>query len=207
MLGVTLLGHRLSGRIHDRRGFFQADGTMPWWAVSASIIATVVSAVTFVSVPAAVFAPAGNLTYFQVILGLALGKVVVARLLARPFYLSHNLATSYEYIGARIDPSTGSFSMGLGLLLNTINAGVKLLTASLVLDVISGWGLAGCAAFIVGISLGRCQNGDLDRLSVVPAFRSRGCICAALHVRRNHHDSARGLSLAGRRGQVSALRF
>ena len=87
MLGVTWAGHRLSGRIHDRRGFFQADGTMPWWAVSASIIATVVSAVTFVSVPAAVFAPEGNLTYFQVILGLALGKVVVARLLARPFYL------------------------------------------------------------------------------------------------------------------------
>ena len=152
MLGVTWAGHRLSGRIHDRRGFFQADGTMPWWAVSASIIATVVSAVTFVSVPAAVFAPEGNLTYFQVILGLALGKVVVARLLARPFYLSQNLATSYEYIGARIDARTGQFSMALGLLLNTINAGVKLLTASLVLDVISGWGLAGCAAFIVSVS-------------------------------------------------------
>ena len=42
--------------------------------------------------------------------------------------------------------------MALGLLLNTINAGVKLLTASLVLDVISGWGLAGCAAFIVSVS-------------------------------------------------------
>jgi hypothetical protein len=38
--------------------------------VSASIIATVVSAVTFVSVPAAVFADGGDLTYFQVILGL-----------------------------------------------------------------------------------------------------------------------------------------
>ena len=92
MLSVTWAGHRLSGRIQDRRGFFQADGTMPLWAVSGSIIATVVSAVTFVSVPAAVFAPEGNLTYFQVILGLALGKVVVARLLARPFYLSQNLA-------------------------------------------------------------------------------------------------------------------
>ena len=126
MLGVTWAGHRLSGHIHDRRGFFQADGTMPLWAVSGSIIATVVSAVTFVSVPAAVFAPEGNLTYFQVILGLALGKVVVARLLARPFYLSQNLATSYEYIGARIDARTGQFSMALGLLLNTINAGVKL---------------------------------------------------------------------------------
>ena len=152
MLGVTWAGHRLSGSIRDRRGFFQADGTMPWWAVSASIIATVVSAVTFVSVPAAVFAPSGNLTYFQVILGLALGKVVVARVLARPFYESQNLATSYEYVGARIDPRTGTFSMTLGLLLNTINSGVKLLTASLVLDVISGWGLAGCALFIVSIS-------------------------------------------------------
>ena len=152
MLVITWAGHRLSGTINDRRGFFQADGTMPWWAVSASIIATVVSAVTFVSVPAAVFAPEGNLTYFQVILGLALGKVLVARLLARPFYESQGLATSYQYIGSRIDIPTGSFSMALGLLLNTINSGVKLLTASLVLDVISGWGLAGCALFIVSIS-------------------------------------------------------
>ena len=138
MLGVTWAGHRLSGIISDRRGFFQADGTMPWWAVSASIIATVVSAVTFVSVPAAVFASEGNLAYFQVILGLALGKLVVARLLAQPFYLSENLATNYDYIGACIGAPSGSFSMALGLLLNTINSGVKLLTASLVLDVLSG---------------------------------------------------------------------
>ena len=61
MLAVTYLGHRLSGSITNRRGFFQADGSLPWWAVSASIIATVVSAVTFVSVPAAVFADGGDL--------------------------------------------------------------------------------------------------------------------------------------------------
>ena len=153
MLAVTYLGHRLSGSITNRRGFFQADGSLPWWAVSASIIATVVSAVTFVSVPAAVFADGGDLTYFQVILGLAAGKVVVARLLAKPFYLSQGINTSYEYIGVRIDAPTGEFSMYLGLLLNLINSAVKLLTASLVLDVISGWGLPGCALFVVAISI------------------------------------------------------
>ena len=88
-----------------------------------------VSAVTFVSVPAAVFADGGDLTYFQVILGLAAGKVVVARLLAKPFYLSQGINTSYQYIGARIDAHTGEFSMYLGLLLNLINSAVKLLTA------------------------------------------------------------------------------
>jgi SSS family solute:Na+ symporter len=153
MLSVTYVGHRLSGNIKDRKGFFQADGSMPWWAVSASIIATVVSSVTFISVPAAVFAEGGNLTYFQVILGLAAGKVVVARMLARPFYESQGLATSYEYIARRIDPATGEFSMYLGLLLNVINSGVKLLTAGLVLDVISGWGLAPCALFVMVISV------------------------------------------------------
>ena len=44
--------------------------------VSSSIIATVVSSVTFVSVPAAIFRDGGNLLYFQVILGLMLGKIV-----------------------------------------------------------------------------------------------------------------------------------
>lgn len=153
MLGVTWLGHRLSGRIASRRGFFQADGTLPWWAVSASILATLVSAVTFVSVPAAVFAPGGDLTYFQVIIGLALGKVAVGLLLARPFYESQSAQTSYEYIGQRLDAPTGELSMLLGLLLTIINSGVKLLTASLVLDVITGWGLAGCAAFVVLVSV------------------------------------------------------
>jgi len=153
MLAVTWLGARMSGAIISRRSFFEADGTLPWWAVSASILATLVSAVTFVSVPAAVFAPGGDLTYFQVILGLALGKIAVALLLARAFYECEGARTSYEYIGQRIDQPTSEVALGLGLLLTVINSGVKLLTASLVLDVISGWGLPGCAAFVVLMSV------------------------------------------------------
>ena len=153
MLGVTWMGHRLSGAVQSQTAFFMADGSLPWWAVSASIIATLVSAVTFVSVPANVFSPDGDLKYFQVILGLALGKVAVGLLLARPFYESQQPRTSYEYIGARLDPMTGELSMFLGLVLTVINSGVKLLTASLVLDVITGWGIPSCAAFVVFISV------------------------------------------------------
>ena len=153
MAAVTWMGHRLSGAIDSRRAFFQGDGALPWWAVSASILATLVSAVTFVSVPAAVFAPGGDLTYFQVVLGLALGKVAVGLVLARPFYESRGVATSYAYVGARLDPVSGEASMYLGLVLTIINAGVKLLTASLVLDVITGWGIPGCALFVVAVSV------------------------------------------------------
>ena len=153
MIGTTWAGHRLGGAIQDRRGFFEASGTLPWWAVSASIIATLVSSVTFVSVPAAVFREHGNLTYFQVILGLALGKLFIAWLMARPFYESRGPRTVYEYIGARMDTATGEFSMYLGLILNVINSGIKLLTAALVLDVITGWGIPVCGLFIIVFSL------------------------------------------------------
>jgi len=153
LAAVTWGGHRLSGNIKDRAGFFQAGSSLPWWAVSASIVATLVSSVTFVSVPAAVFKDGGNLTYLQVIIGLACGKILIALLVARPFYLSRGIHTSYEYISARMDAQTGEFSMLLGLVLNVINSGVKLLTASLVLDVITGWGIAGCAAVIVSFGV------------------------------------------------------
>jgi len=153
MAAVTWGGHRLSGSIKDRHGFFQAGGTLPWWAVSASIVATLVSSVTFVSVPANVFRDGGNLTYFQLILGLAFGKILVALLVARPFYLSRGIHTSYEYIGERTDALTGEASMVLGLVLNIINSGVKLLAASVVLDVITGWGIPACAATVVCIGV------------------------------------------------------
>lgn len=153
MVLTTWFGHYLSGTSNDRRGFFEAGGSLPWWAISSSIIAFLVSSVTFVSVPAAVFRDGGNLTYFQVILGLALGKLFIAALLARPYYQSQGVRTAYEYISARIDPRTGEFSMVLGLILNVINTGIKLLTASLVLDVITDWGIPVCGLVIVLFSL------------------------------------------------------
>ena len=79
-LVVTVVGRALAGRVRTRRDFFEAGGSLPWWAVSSSIIATAVSSVTFISVPAAVFRDGGNLGYVQVLLGLMLGTILLARL-------------------------------------------------------------------------------------------------------------------------------
>ena len=149
VVAVTALGHRLSGTIRTRTSFFAADGSMPWWAVSASIIATLVSSVTFVSVPAAVFREGGDLTYLQVIIGLAIGKFFIAAILVRSFYESEGIHTTYGYIGARLDPATGTASMWIGLALNLINSAIKLLAAAIVLDVVTNWGVAGCALAVV----------------------------------------------------------
>lgn len=148
-LGVTYAGHLLGGRVTDRKGFFQAGGSLPWWAVSASIIATAISSVTFISIPSAVFRDGGNGGYIQVLLGLMLGKVLTAYLFARPYYESQGINTTYDYVGKRISLPVGRFSFGLGLVLSSINAGIKLLTTGLVLSVITSWSLEFCIFIMV----------------------------------------------------------
>ena len=146
---VTWMGHRLSGGINDRKDFFNAGGGLPWWAVSTSIIATVVSSVTFISVPTAVFKDGGNLFYIQILLGLMIAKVLTAIVVARPFHESKSCNTVFDYIGKRTDVKIGNFSMVLGLCLTSLNTAVRLLTTALVLSVVSGFSLFLCTVVVV----------------------------------------------------------
>ena len=58
--GTTAVGHALKGRQHSTRDFFLGGRRLPWYAVTASTIATTISAITFIGVPALVFAAGGN---------------------------------------------------------------------------------------------------------------------------------------------------
>ena len=64
---TTILGARLAGRQSSMRDFFLGGRKLPWYAVSGSIVATEISAVTFVSIPSIVFKMdvEGNFKYLQ----------------------------------------------------------------------------------------------------------------------------------------------
>ena len=150
---VTAFGHVMAGSVKSRKDFFNAGGGLPWWAVSTSIIATVISAVTFISVPTSVFRDGGNLFYLQVLIGLMLGKILTGFLFAGPFYRATDCRTVYEFIGKRLTPKIGGFSVYVGLVLTSINTGVRLLTTGLVLSVVAGIDLLTANALIVGFAI------------------------------------------------------
>ncbi len=150
---VTYLGHRLSGDVNNRKDFFNAGGGLPWWAVSTSVIATVISSVTFISVPTAVFKDGGNLFYIQILMGLMIAKVLTAFIMARPYYQSTDSKTVYDYIGKRTDAHIGNFAMVLGLALTSLNTGVRLLTTALVLSVVTGFSLFACTIIVVAFAI------------------------------------------------------
>lgn len=153
MIAVTIFGHLLSGGVRNRKDFFTAGGGLPWWAVSTSIIATVVSAVTFISVPTSVFQAEGNLFYIQILFGMMLGKILTGLFFAVPFYRASDCSTVYEFIATRINSRVGGFSVVLGLVLTSLNTGVRLLTTALVLSVVTGYGLFVSSMLIVGFAI------------------------------------------------------
>jgi len=152
-IGVTAAGHWLGGRhVKDSRGFFLGDRSMPWWAVSTSMIATKVSALTFIALPASVFVEGGNLLYVQLTIGFALGNVLMAWIFVKPYY-EQEIYSPYEFMGTRIDWRAAALARVLFLVGTVLSQGVRLLATSLVLEVITGWTLSSCILVIVVFSV------------------------------------------------------
>ena len=101
LLVVTVVGGRLAGRQDSVHDFFLGGRRLPWWAVAASIVATEISAVTYVSLPSVVWREGGDLSYLQIgLLGSLIAKALVAWLLV-PAYFERELYSPYDYMGAR----------------------------------------------------------------------------------------------------------
>jgi SSS family solute:Na+ symporter len=99
---TSWFGAALAGKQATIREFFLGGRKLPWYAVSGSIVATEISALTFVSVPWVVFQPGGNLTYLQLgIIGSTLARIIVGYVLV-PAYYEREIYSPYDYMGARL---------------------------------------------------------------------------------------------------------
>jgi SSS family solute:Na+ symporter len=138
--GTTLVGHHLKGRQKTTRDFFLGGRNLPWYAVSASTIATTISAVTFIGVPALVFAENGNFVYLQLALGGVIARILVARFLV-PLYYEKEFYSPYEYMTDRLGATVGRATAGLFFLGGILGQGVRVYATALVLELITGWGM------------------------------------------------------------------
>src|SRR6476661_6087396 len=95
LLGVAWYTSRNS----NNESFFIGNRSSNWMLVAFGMIGTSLSGVTFVSVPGAVGADAFG--YFQLVLGLAAGYLVIAFVLL-PIYYRHRVVTIYGFLEERL---------------------------------------------------------------------------------------------------------
>ncbi len=166
VVGVSWLGVWLAGKPASMRDFFRGGDKLPWYAVSASIIATTISAVTFVGVPAIAFDPGGgNLTYLQ--LGLIAGllsRLIVGYVLV-PAYYERRVYSPYDYMAQRLGPEARTVTTALFTVGGVLAQSARVYLTALVLQLVLHGPLLG-----------------LEQVTGLPPFASAVLIIGAIAV-------------------------
>jgi len=149
---TTLIGARLAGKQATIRDFFLGGRKLPWWAVSGSIVATEISAVTFIAVPTISFAQGGNLTYLQLAIGAIVARVLIAIYFV-PRYYEQEIYSPYEYLGRRIGPGAQRLTTALFMIGAVLGQGARAYVAAFVMSAITGLSLVSSIWVIGAVSI------------------------------------------------------
>ncbi len=95
---LAVSGGVLSRRQATTEDYFLGGRRIPVWAASLSVLATAISAATFIGAPEQSYG--GNMTYLSSYLGSLIAAVVVATLFIPAFY-RHNVTTVYQLLEIR----------------------------------------------------------------------------------------------------------
>jgi SSS family transporter len=147
LLLTTWIGHALRGSQATVKDFFLAGRSLPWPAVTGSIIATEISAITFVGVPGMVFAAGGDFTYLQWGIGSIIARFIVGIWFVKVFY-ERGIFSPYDYMQARLGSGARALTTCLFFISSILGQSVRLLVTALILWTVTGLPFAGCIAII-----------------------------------------------------------
>lgn len=121
--------------------YFLAGGRVPWWAAGLSVFATMLSAITYISIPARAYGT--DWSYFLVAMGIPLACVLVVF-----FYLPHfrklKLTSAYQYLEARFHWSLRIFGALTFVGFQFGRMGIVVLIPALALSAVTGLNVYFC---------------------------------------------------------------
>lgn len=132
-IAVIYVGLVFGQKENSLESFALGGRSIPWWAVLASIIAAETSAATFIGTPGEGYKLV-NYTYLQLVLGMIIGRVIVAFIFLKPFY-DRNVFSIYEYLQFRFGPGTRKAASAIFLVTRILASGARLYVAAIVLAV------------------------------------------------------------------------
>ena len=146
---TTWVGHALKGKQSTIKDFFLGGRTLPWPAVSGSIIATEISGVTFIGVPGMVYAATGDFTYLQWGLGSIIARILVGIYFVRAFY-EKEIYSPYDYMGNRLGIGAKRLATIIFQIGGILGQSVRVLVAALALKVVTPLEFEHCI-WIIGL--------------------------------------------------------
>jgi SSS family transporter len=209
-LGVLLaIGFILSREQHDTVDFFLARRRVPWWAACLSFLATEISAVTIISVPATAYSE--NWEYAQFFVGSSLAKLAVAFLFIPAFY-RHEVTTIYEFLAIRFGRATQVTASIFFFITRLAGSGVRLMAAAVAVAVLMGWPLIPTLVVFTVVSILYIVTGGVKAVVWTNVFQAvtflvAGAVTLAYLVSHIDGGVSAIVRMAGEAGRLNVINW
>ena len=147
---TTILGIILAGRQATIRDFFLGGRKLPWFAVYGSIVATEISAASFLIAPAVAYRT--NLTYLQLAIGTIIARFLIGIFFVPAFY-EREIYSPYDYMGNRLGERVRKITTLLFIVGAVLAQGARIFIAAFAVQVTTGTHLYVAIALMMVFSI------------------------------------------------------
>jgi SSS family transporter len=156
---LAWMGWYFSKRQKNTNDFFKGGGRIPWWAAGLSIFGTVLSAITFMAIPAKTYS--SDWSYFMYNMGIVLVAPLII-LLFVPYFRKQNVTTAYEFLEYRFNLATRLIGSLFFILFQIGRMAIVLLLPSIALSIVTGVNVIVCILIMGLVSMIYTSIGGIE---------------------------------------------
>jgi len=171
LLAMLGMGIYFMQRENGAEDFFKGGGRVPWWAAGISIYATMLSAITYMAIPAKAYAT--DWTYYPMLWMIPLvGFPVIWYYL--PYFRRSKAASAYAILEERFNAATRLMASALFCVFMVARMALVLYLPSLALTAVTGIDIYLCIVLMGLVTIIYCTMGGVE--AVIWGDVVQGCI-------------------------------
>ena len=156
---MLFIGYYFMKREEGTDTFFKGGQKIPWWAAGMSIFATMLSAITYMAIPAKTYATDWKYFIMAIAIFVMVWPVVHYYL---PFFRRLNVTTAYEYLEKRFNYTTRLLASSLFQVFMIARMALVLFLPSLALTTVTGIDIYLCIILMGLITIIYCTMGGVE---------------------------------------------
>ena len=174
MLGMGIYFMRKENGADD---FFKGGGRIPWWAAGISIYATMLSAITYMTIPAKAYTT--NWTYYPMLWMILLVSFPVIKYYL-PYFRKLNVTSAYEILEQRFNLFTRLLASTLFCIFMIVRMAIVLYLPSLALTAVTGIDIYLCIVLMGLVTIVYCTMGGVEAVIWGDVVQGLILVCGAI---------------------------
>ena len=159
LLGMLGMGLYFMHKENGADDFFKGGGRIPWWAAGISIYATMLSAITYMTIPAKAYTT--DWTYYPMLWMILLVSFPVIKYYL-PYFRKLNVTSAYEILEQRFNLFTRLLASALFCIFMIVRMAIVLYLPSLALTAVTGIDIYLCIVLMGLVTIVYCTMGGVE---------------------------------------------